>query len=101
MCVPGCRFTSHGNTKSSTAVEYAQKRMRAMEGLHHRENAALKAMSAAGHWEAESGESGSEGGGNQKTWLETVEEEVSGLWIAAGHHGCKIGAMDYFSRHFL
>ena len=77
--MPGYRFTSHGNAKGSTAVEYAQKRMRAFEGLHHRENAALKAMAAEGHWEVESGESGREGGRNQKTWLETAEEEVSGL----------------------
>ena len=93
--VPGYRFTSHGSTKSSTAVEYAQKRMRGLEGLHHRENAALKAMAAEGHWKAESEESRSEGGRSQKTWLETVEEEVGGLWSAVGHHGWSMAYLEF------
>ena len=74
----GCRFSSHGSAKSSTAVEYAQRRMRALEGMHRGENAALEAMATAGGWKAESGDSGSEGEGSRgKTWLETEEEEVS------------------------
>lgn len=82
------RLTDFGNARSSAAMEYAQRYMRSLQGLHNEENATLDIMCAD-----DEDNSANDGDNSEKTWLDLAKEEVKTRLL------CNEESQVTFSKH--